>query len=1095
MKLNLLSRKESLLSLAVLIIMVLSAGGTANALESDEINTHILSSESTIIPTWINDSENPWELASDNSYVGTPSCETQVTTTLSLKFSSQYDVYVSYDVSHRVNSNCYSTVFDGGETYPSTYRGFIVPAGEHQIDFVATLNGPTHYVRIASITLNEYKPLETECLAEDSMPLTFENDPDNPWITFDGYIQTANVPGDWPPSTISTTFTIDQLSVFSFQICINGDRSYYHGVAYCDVYINGMHYCTFADDGDDGNWIYWSEVLCPGTYTISFHNSHSKNDPNTGWQSTQLRNVCLHQNWDNVTVSTPGELGVKLLQALGGKNLQDAELVKITGSLNADDWNTISQLKNIKAIDFTETDIPSIPANAFKNNSWLSTVMLPETVTSIGDNAFVGTNFSRIHIPSSVETIGNYAWDGTPLRDITFDENSKLKIIGQNAFRKTKIMEFIMPDSVTGYTTVSGNAHDWGAVSQCSNLKKLHLSDSLTEVPRYTAYMSPSLTEVNFPKNATILRSYAFQGTSLESVTIPKDISDFGEDIFRDCKKLKKAVLNSHFTDMDHTFWNCTALDTIVLPCATPPSIREHPFEGVNRDNITLIVPDFAVDAYRTDSYWYNFTNTVAGDEASISDYWALRGDLILDGSHVMQGTPSVEMMTGSKLTMQEDATQSFNEFTYRTNESSPASFLSKSNNLTANNLITNFYVSEANKWFFFSPVCDVKMSDITYPATDSWVIRYYDGERRASQNTSTGNWVNVPADGTLRRGQGYIIQANAAGWLNMPVVAENHPQFFGANEVTMQLADNVCENETNAGWNFVANPYPCYYDIYYINMQAPITVWNGSTYRAYALNDGDNLALRPMQPFFVQKTASDITASMPLAGRSTSSSISRAPRSDKPQIDSNRDLLNLELSKIGGEQADDYTRIVINDDALLDYERNCDASKFMSMDTQVAQMFSLGTGNHPMAINERPYDNGIVNLGIYLPKAGETYSICATRSDRQVWIYDAATGIEQDLTLGDYEFAAAKAGYDYERFSIRFSPVKSKVNTIDETVAKVDAGKGVLSVTASGNGTVTIYAADGTVVTDTIGSVEINLPAGVYLVKIDEKSFKTIVK
>ncbi len=1086
MKLNFLSRKESLLSLAVLIIMVLSAGGTANALESDEINTYILSSESTIIPTWINDSENPWELASDNSYVGTPSCEIRVTTTLSLNFSSQYDVYIKCGLNHWVNSNCFSMVVDGEITYPNDNQVFRVPAGEHRIDFVATLNGSGQYARIKSITLFEYKPLETECLAEGSMPLTFENDPDQPWLTCNGYIQSMNENGDWIPSTISTTFTIDQPSLFSVQVRHN-DAWW---TVDTDVYINGMLYHEF-DDID--KWTYWSVVLYPGTHTISIQNTHR--DKSSGYYS-QLRNVCLHQNWDNVTVSTPGELGVKLLQALGGKNLQDAELVKITGSLNADDWNTISQLKNIKAIDFTETDIPSIPANAFKNNSWLSTVMLPETVTSIGDKAFQGTAFSEIHIPSSVETIGNAAWYGTPLKHVTFDENSKLKIIGQNAFRKTDIMEFIMPDSVTGYyTTTSDNYYDWCVVADCSNLKKLHLSDNLTSVPRYTAYRCSSLTEVNIPKNATEIGSYAFQETSLESVTIPKDISDFGEDIFRGCKKLKKAVLNSHFTDMDHTFWDCTALDTIVLPCATPPSIHEDPFANVNRANITLIVPDFAVDAYRTDSYWYNFTNTVAGDEASISDYWALRGDLILDSGHVMQGTPSVEMMTGSKLTMQEDATQNFNEFTYRTNESSPASFLSKSNNLTANNLITNFYVSEANKWFFFSPVSDVRMSDITYPATDSWVIRYYDGERRATQNSSTGNWVNVPADGTLRRGQGYIIQANAAGWLNMPVAAENHPQFFGANEVTIPLADNVCENEANAGWNFVANTYPCYYDIYYINMQAPITVWNGSTYRAYALNDGDNLALRPMQPFFVQKTASDITASMPLAGRSTSSSISRAPRADKPQIDPNRNLLNLELSKIGGEQADDYTRIVINDDASLDYERNCDASKFMSMDTQVAQMFSLGTGNLPMAINERPYDNGIVNLGIYLPEAGETYSIYATRSDRQVWIYDAATGIEQDLTSGNYEFAATKAGYDYERFSIRFSPMKSRVNIIDETVAKVDAGKGVLSVTASGNETVTIYAADGTVVTDTIGSVEINLPAGVYLVKIDEKSFKTIVK
>jgi hypothetical protein len=36
------------------------------------------------------------------------------------------------------------------------------------------------------------------------------------------------------------------------------------------------------------------------------------------------------------------------------------------------------------------------------------------------------------------------------------------------------------------------------------------------------------------------------------------------------------------------------------------------------------------------------------------------------------------------------------------------------------------------------------------------------------------------------------------------------------------------------------------------MDFTAPITVWTGSTYKAYSIVD-DNLALRPMQSFFVK--------------------------------------------------------------------------------------------------------------------------------------------------------------------------------------------------------------------------------------------------
>lgn len=1120
MKRTLLHNVEQLRYFAMLLIVAWCGSGIASALESDDINTAILVEGSTVIPKWTDDATNPWVINDNGTEINPPTfVETVIPSTMTMTFSSQYSVYFNIDKWIDLYSNStFIMIIDGEEssltdTSWSTFERTL-PAGDHKIEFLANFTNSRSGAGLKNVYIKEYRPLETACLKEGSMPITFENDPDYPWLTEDGYIQSMNYGIENSSSTVSTTFKIDKPSLFSFEYQ-SGYDYYDNNVAFVNV--DGVSHVSKTET----SWSSESLVLYPGEHTIVFGNTHTWASSNK-W--TRVRNVRLDQNWLNVTLSQPGELSVRILQALGDKNLQDAELVKISGSLNDNDWATIDQLTGIVAVDFTDTDITSIPSGAFSSKSRLSTVVLPNTVKEIGDNAFAKTDFYEITIPSSVETIGNEAWKDSNLRYINFPKDSKLTTIGYSAFYNTRIMKFIMPNSVTTLLVNTSYGYNYSNLfTECSSLRTLHLSDGLTTVPRCLAYdaginevhlpinatsIRPSafynnnLTDIDIPESVTSIGDQAFYNNNFETLTIPKNVTSLGSYAFNKCTKLKELYLNSHCWNMDYTFDNCTALQKVVLPCATPPSISHEPFYYVTKSNIQLIVPDFALQSYRTDTYWYNFTNCVASDEASLNDYWAIRGNLSLDSSRSMQGTPSAEIMTGGTMTLDTDMAQAFDEFTFNTSESAPGAFLSKSNNITANSLTSNFYVSTANKWFFFSPVTDVNMADVTYPSTDSWVIRYYDGERRGVQNDNSGNWVNMPADGVLKRGQGYIIQAASTGWLNMPAAADKHEQFFGCNEVDFELADNASENEANAGWNFVSNPYPCYYDIYYIDMQAPITVWNGSTYRAYSLNDGDRgddtFVLRPMQPFFVQKASADLTTGMPLTGRRTSTVIDRtsAPKREAPANNELRDKLNLELFAANNEEADDYTRIVLNEEASMDYEIVRDASKFMSMDSKVAQLFSLGNDNTPMAINERPYDNGIVALGIYLPVNGETYTISATRADRQAWIYDAETGIEHDLTTGDYVFTANKEGFDYKRFSIRFSPKSTTaVETVEGSQVKVTAANGAIIVTAAEDADVAVYATDGTTVANVTGSAEINVPAGVYLVKVNDRTFKTIVK
>ena len=121
---------------------------------------------------------------------------------------------------------------------------------------------------------------------------------------------------------------------------------------------------------------------------------------------------------------------------------------------------------------------------------------------------------------------------------------------------------------------------------------------------------------------------------------------------------------------------------------------------------------------------------------------------------------------------------------------------------------------------------------------------------------------------------------------------------------------------------------------------------------------------------------------------------------------DNPRKLINLTLSC--GEE-NDGTRIVFNNAQSMAYETMCDAAKFESQG--VIQFFTIGTSNERYAINERPVDNGIVNVGYTAPAAGE-YTISAARMDTPVFVKDMKTGALHDLRQGGYTFSTEAGTY-----------------------------------------------------------------------------------
>lgn len=1090
---------------------------TAEA-EEDTIAAAIVT-RSDVDLTITNDEIYPWTIG-DGCIVNGNRGLKGSTSSISFKYSSEYKTELSFEWLRNVYS--WHTVLlyiDGvyiGSAESSDYRTVrrIIDKGEHLILLKDTIT-PNYsrydydYSLIRNFKIKEMSPLESTVLTEKSQPLTFSNDGEWPWTIEDGYIQNSNYWHNNTVSKFSTSFTITEPSKFSFWSSTydyyDGNAHDYGGYQYFDFKINGERY--MGRENGSGTT---SLMLEPGEYTMEWRDSIYNNSRTL---FSRVKDIELHSNWVDVELSTPGSLGVEILYKVNVLN--DVELLKVKGTLNETDWTTIKNCKNLIGIDLTEAKFDAVPNNAFDGMSRVSSVKLPEGVKTIGEGAFLGTQLLNIDIPSSVTYIGHHAFQGTRVRTVNFKEDSQLETIGYRAFYQcSSLREFIMPNTVTRLIAWDYRIdNECSTFRECTSLKKIHFSDALTTLEQYVCCDCPKLTDIHFPKNLETVRYRAFlRNYSLTKVSFPESLKSTADDSFDEtnidtlrlplhmtsvsgfgnCRNMKYVEFPSDAGPYIHFLNRTTSLETVVCRSATPPVVSRDIFEGGRpKSEMTLVVPSFAVVNYKLDTYWMQFGSIIEGDDI---DYWKISGELSLTNNRRMNGVPDIDLYYGGKLRVGGNAPMETSSFNYFVNGSNPGRLINDCPNMTAETMNTYFNVA-ANTWYFFTPIHDVDLTKVTHSANASYVFRYYDSASRATNGTGS-SWKNVE-NGKLTAGQGYIFQCNAAGTLTLPVEAEGHAQMFTTSDVTTKLTAYESTATANKSWNYVGNPYPAYYDVYYMDFTSPITVWTGSTYKAYSIVD-DNFILSPMQSFFVQKPDEIDNIVFHKEGRQFSSSLERATTASARSNSSNslRGVYDIQITSEQG--VSDETRVVINDAASMSYEISCDASKFMSMENGVPQIFTLDKEGNSYAINERPAEDGNVALGYSAAQSG-FYTISIVKAAGEILLYDKKMDKTIDLTTQDYTFYSdATEGVDNTRFKLIFGKMTpTGITSTDNACTSVVASSGCITINGAEGQNVMVFTADGrSVFSGTLmnEALRVDVANGAYIVKVGNSAVKTVV-
>ncbi|MBE5962601.1 MAG: hypothetical protein E7256_14695 [Lachnospiraceae bacterium] len=172
--------------------------------------------------------------------------------------------------------------------------------------------------------------------------------------------------------------------------------------------------------------------------------------------------------------------------------------------------------------------IEEIEEEAFINSN-ITSVTIPETVSSIGSSAFYNCDkLEEIRIPDSVTEISMYAFEQcSNLKKVTLP--NQLEIIEEGVFFEcTSLEEISIPDTVKEIGDSAFNLCsnlkkvtlpsqleiiDWGAFYDCTSLKEITIPDSVKEIGECAFYNCTSLTKVKLPKNLTIIKDWAFAST------------------------------------------------------------------------------------------------------------------------------------------------------------------------------------------------------------------------------------------------------------------------------------------------------------------------------------------------------------------------------------------------------------------------------------------------------------------------------------------------------------------------------------------------------------------------------------------------------
>ena len=276
--------------------------------------------------------------------------------------------------------------------------------------------------------------------------------------------------------------------------------------------------------------------------------------------------------------------------------------------------------------------VVEIGNNAFTNNDFIGVLTLPSTLKKIGSSAFSECGFKcPLNLPDGIEEIGYCCFYNCQYLYGNLILPSHLKKMGFMAFRGCAGLkgDLVIPKSLT---VIPSYAFD-----KCKFEGRLQLHDGITDIGEYAFYNNGFIGELELPKSLVGLGGGNFFGNYFTgSFKIPKGLLSISSGAFEGCtftgeaeipegvtcihrygfsfsKNLQKIILPSSLELIGgEAFWACKSLRVVECKGTIPPVVNESAFDGVQLEDLTVIVPKSALNDYKSSESWSGFKHIIA---------------------------------------------------------------------------------------------------------------------------------------------------------------------------------------------------------------------------------------------------------------------------------------------------------------------------------------------------------------------------------------------------------------------------------------------------------------------------------------------------
>ena len=266
--------------------------------------------------------------------------------------------------------------------------------------------------------------------------------------------------------------------------------------------------------------------------------------------------------------------------------------------------------------------ITSIGNYAFSGFSGLTSVTIPNSITSIGGSAFYGcSGLTSVTIPNSVTSIGGSAFNNcSSLESVTIGD--KVASIGSCAFANCSgLKSLTIPNSVTsigsfafsccrGLTSAtipnSVTSIEMAAFEDCNGLTSLTIPNSVISIGESAFSGCSGLTSIIIPNSVTSIGNSAFYKCSgLTTLVVPKSVTTIGNGAFNGCSGLTSITISDGVVSIGQVaFAGCSNLKKIKSERNTPASVKDWTFYDSNTSNVILYVPKGSMTSYSSTNGW-----------------------------------------------------------------------------------------------------------------------------------------------------------------------------------------------------------------------------------------------------------------------------------------------------------------------------------------------------------------------------------------------------------------------------------------------------------------------------------------------------------